>query len=128
MRQPSLHRSPPLRSPADRSVRRALRSTFFVVTCLTRLVASTGRHALPSGGAGTEALGPMGATGRGYTNPSALADDIRTPKDGLERVPALRPKLPSAERLLPYLRRIDANRVYANWGPLVEELEFRIAD
>ena len=42
-------------------------------------------------------------------------------------IPVLRPLLPSAERLLPYLRRIDRVRVYSNHGPLVEELERRLA-
>jgi dTDP-4-amino-4,6-dideoxygalactose transaminase len=41
-------------------------------------------------------------------------------------IPVLRPCLPSAERLLPYLRRIDATRVYTSWGPLVLELEERL--
>jgi dTDP-4-amino-4,6-dideoxygalactose transaminase len=41
-------------------------------------------------------------------------------------VPALRPQLPSAERLLPYLERIDAARKYTNWGPLACELESRL--
>jgi dTDP-4-amino-4,6-dideoxygalactose transaminase len=41
-------------------------------------------------------------------------------------IPVLRPRLPAVERLLPYLRRIDATRVYANWGPLVLELEERL--
>src|SRR3954452_20462497 len=41
-------------------------------------------------------------------------------------IPVLRPYLPSAERLLPYLRRIDATRVYTSWGPLALELEERL--
>jgi dTDP-4-amino-4,6-dideoxygalactose transaminase len=41
-------------------------------------------------------------------------------------IPVLRPRLPSAERLLPYLRRIDATRVYTSWGPLALELEERL--
>jgi dTDP-4-amino-4,6-dideoxygalactose transaminase len=41
-------------------------------------------------------------------------------------VPLLRPRLPGADRLLPYLRRIDANRVYSNHGPLVVEFEERL--
>ena len=40
----------------------------------------------------------------------------------------MRPKLPAAEALLPYLRRIDATRVYSNWGPLASELEGRLAE
>jgi len=43
------------------------------------------------------------------------------------KVPVLRPLLPTAERLLPYLRRIDATRTYSNYGPLVLELEGRLA-
>src|SRR3954447_25841405 len=38
-------------------------------------------------------------------------------------IPVLRPRLPSAEQLLPYLRRIDATRIYTSWGPLALELE-----
>lgn len=36
------------------------------------------------------------------------------------------PDLPSAEELLPYLRRIDAARWYSNFGPLVCEFEERL--
>ena len=42
-------------------------------------------------------------------------------------VPVLRPLLPSADRLLPYLRRIDAMRLYSNHGPLSLELKARLA-
>jgi len=42
-------------------------------------------------------------------------------------VPVFRPQLPDAARLLPYLRRIDDSRTYTNWGPLVTELEQRLA-
>jgi dTDP-4-amino-4,6-dideoxygalactose transaminase len=38
-----------------------------------------------------------------------------------------RPLLPPAEALLPYLRRIDSARIYANMGPLAREFEDRIA-
>jgi dTDP-4-amino-4,6-dideoxygalactose transaminase len=41
-------------------------------------------------------------------------------------IPVLRPLLPSADRLLPYLRRIDQSRTYTNWGPLATELERRL--
>jgi dTDP-4-amino-4,6-dideoxygalactose transaminase len=41
-------------------------------------------------------------------------------------IPVLRPLLPSAEQLLPYLRRVDATRVYTSWGPLALELEERL--
>ena len=33
-------------------------------------------------------------------------------------VPVLLPHLPSADQLLPYLRRIDSSRIYSNYGPL----------
>ena len=42
-------------------------------------------------------------------------------------VPVMRPRLPSAQRLFPYLQRIDSSRVYSNLGPLATELEGRLA-
>ena len=44
-----------------------------------------------------------------------------------ERIPLMMPSLPTADELLPYLRRIDANRWYSNFGPLCSEFEARIA-
>jgi dTDP-4-amino-4,6-dideoxygalactose transaminase len=41
-------------------------------------------------------------------------------------IPVARPRLPKAEDLLPYLRRIDERRTYSNWGPLNTELEARL--
>jgi dTDP-4-amino-4,6-dideoxygalactose transaminase len=43
-------------------------------------------------------------------------------------VPVLRPQLPSTDRIVPYLRRMDAARIYSNWGPLSGEFEARICD
>lgn len=43
-------------------------------------------------------------------------------------LPIARPRLPAAELLLPWLQRIDANRTYTNFGPLVAELERQLAD
>ena len=43
-------------------------------------------------------------------------------------IPVMRPRLPDADALLPYLRRIDANRWYSNFGPLGQELEIRLAE
>lgn len=37
------------------------------------------------------------------------------------------PDLPSANEVFPYLQRIDASRQYSNFGPLVRELEARLA-
>jgi dTDP-4-amino-4,6-dideoxygalactose transaminase len=44
------------------------------------------------------------------------------------RIPIMRPKLPAAERLVEYLRRIDRSRFYSNFGPLVCALEERLAE
>lgn len=41
-------------------------------------------------------------------------------------VPVMSPRLPVAARLLPYLERIDASRIYTNYGPLVDEFEERL--
>ena len=43
-------------------------------------------------------------------------------------IPVARPLLPDTDALLPYLRRIDATRIYANWGPLNAELERRLGE
>jgi dTDP-4-amino-4,6-dideoxygalactose transaminase len=42
-------------------------------------------------------------------------------------IPVYRSRLPGAKRLLPYLKRIDGNRWYANRGELVVELERRLS-
>jgi len=42
-------------------------------------------------------------------------------------IPILRPRLPSADRIAPYLQKIDAARFYTNFGPLVLSLEERLA-
>jgi dTDP-4-amino-4,6-dideoxygalactose transaminase len=42
-------------------------------------------------------------------------------------VPVARPRLPTAAAVLPYLERIDQARWYSNFGPLVQELEARLA-
>jgi dTDP-4-amino-4,6-dideoxygalactose transaminase len=47
--------------------------------------------------------------------------------DTLDDIPLMRAQLPDADALLPYLRRIDANRWYTNFGPLVRDLEQRLA-
>ena len=40
----------------------------------------------------------------------------------------MQPKLPIAQHLLPYLNRIDESRIYSNFGPLVIQLEERLAE
>ena len=44
------------------------------------------------------------------------------------RVPLMVPELPTLAALTPYLERIDRNRWYSNFGPLVRELEARLAE
>lgn len=43
-------------------------------------------------------------------------------------VPVLRPRLPDASALLPYLQRIDESGTYSNFGPLYREFAERLAD
>src|SRR5262245_13242138 len=42
------------------------------------------------------------------------------------RLQVMRPRLPDAERILPYLRSIDEARVYSNYGPLSSALADRL--
>ncbi|MGH9441848.1 MAG: DegT/DnrJ/EryC1/StrS family aminotransferase [Thermoanaerobaculia bacterium] len=53
--------------------------------------------------------------------------DRPLPEEAEPTVPVLRPRLPGVERLTPYLRRIDASRIYSNYGPLARELEGRLS-
>src|SRR4030081_381130 len=46
----------------------------------------------------------------------------------MPNIPVMRPKLPVADRLVGYLRRIDGSRLYSNFGPLACSLEDRLAD
>lgn len=43
-------------------------------------------------------------------------------------IPVMSPSLPTAEELLPYLRRMDRSHWYSNFGPLYGELVDRFAD
>ena len=40
----------------------------------------------------------------------------------------MRPTLPPPERVVPYLDRMHKARLYSNFGPLVRELEARLAE
>jgi dTDP-4-amino-4,6-dideoxygalactose transaminase len=42
-------------------------------------------------------------------------------------IPVMRPLLPAADKILPYLERIDQARYYTNHGPLLVDLERRLA-
>lgn len=57
-------------------------------------------------------------------NDSSLHD----PRDaGRRAVPVMRPRLPTAEAIVGYIREIDAANVYSNFGPLEERLRARLA-
>lgn len=56
-----------------------------------------------------------------------IAPSVMTEKSPAVRVPLLTAQLPSLERIAPYLERIDRNGWYSNFGPLVQELEARLA-
>ncbi len=43
------------------------------------------------------------------------------------RIPLMRPLLPKADLLVPYLRKIDQTRWYSNFGPMVDAFEARLA-
>lgn len=43
-----------------------------------------------------------------------------------EKIKVLIPQLPSADEILPYLRRIDEKRTYSNYGPLTTEFRDRL--
>lgn len=51
--------------------------------------------------------------------PRLFMENAQTPM----RIPLLVPDLPTADELLPWLQRIDKNRWYTNFGPLVLEFE-----
>jgi dTDP-4-amino-4,6-dideoxygalactose transaminase len=42
-------------------------------------------------------------------------------------LPVMRPRLPTAQDVLPYLHRMDRSRIYSNFGPLSGEFEARVA-
>lgn len=45
----------------------------------------------------------------------------------VEEIKVLIPRVPEAEKILPYLKRIDENRIYSNFGPLNSELIRRLS-
>lgn len=57
----------------------------------------------------------------------ALNAAMRLPEPACDPIPAARPRLPPAEAILPYLKRIDQSRQYSNFGPLCGEFESRLA-
>src|SRR5674476_228797 len=60
---------------------------------------------------------------------AAIANPARPPQNHcMSLIPIMRPRLPSADRLAPYLKSIDASRLYSNFGPLAVSLEDRLAE
>jgi len=53
-----------------------------------------------------------------------IADEIGQIRD----IPVMRPRLPRYEKLAQYLKQIDENRTYTNYGPLQELLTSRLAE
>ena len=43
-------------------------------------------------------------------------------------IPILVPKVPSLDSILPYLKKIDANQIYSNNGPLLQDLITRLSN
>ena len=60
-------------------------------------------------------------------DPLRSAATVKLPTMAPGNLPVARPRLPSADDILPYLRRIDEARWYSNFGPLLTELELRLA-
>lgn len=46
----------------------------------------------------------------------------------MEKIPLLVPLMPTIDQALTYLRQIDSNRHYTNFGPLSRQLEQRVSD
>lgn len=44
-----------------------------------------------------------------------------------QRIPVMRPLLPTAEAISPFLKKIDSSRIYSNFGPVEHELTLRLA-
>jgi dTDP-4-amino-4,6-dideoxygalactose transaminase len=59
--------------------------------------------------------------------PYPLPNESRGPRRALALLPVLKPQLPLAASILPYLEEIDARRWYSNAGPLVTRLEEQLS-
>lgn len=42
-------------------------------------------------------------------------------------IPVMKPRIPSAKQVIPYLRRMDESGTYSNFGPLIGEFESRVS-
>jgi len=70
---------------------------------------------------------PIAMSSMSSSPPSSVPDRSSEGSNKPARVPVHRPRLPAAEALLPYLKRIDDARWYTNFGPLLGEFELRLA-
>jgi dTDP-4-amino-4,6-dideoxygalactose transaminase len=76
-------------------------------------------------------LNSDGATS--FQNERILVETSRIVKNNqqmtivMSTISVMRPKLPSAERVTPYLKKIDSARIYSNYGPLTCSFEARLA-
>jgi dTDP-4-amino-4,6-dideoxygalactose transaminase len=61
------------------------------------------------------------------SRPRERATPAHVVQPALVPLPVLKPQLPSAASILPYLEAIDARRWYSNAGPLVTELEEQLS-
>lgn len=63
---------------------------------------------------------------RNREQPSRIGSTLRHPYTG-PVIPVMRPQLPTAEQVRPWLEAMDASHTFSNFGPLVRELENRHA-
>jgi dTDP-4-amino-4,6-dideoxygalactose transaminase len=56
-----------------------------------------------------------------------LSDDMNQVSAAMASIPVMRPRLPAARALAPYLEKIDSRRIYSNFGPLARALEDRLS-
>ncbi len=45
-----------------------------------------------------------------------------------QKIPVMKPLLPTVDKIVPYMQEVDKNRWYANFGPLVMKFEERMAE
>jgi dTDP-4-amino-4,6-dideoxygalactose transaminase len=64
---------------------------------------------------------------RGLREPAMRGKGMTTSDSRIAPISVLRPLLPDADALLPYLRRIDQTRLYSNFGPLASEFALRLS-
>jgi dTDP-4-amino-4,6-dideoxygalactose transaminase len=60
--------------------------------------------------------------------PYPVPNESRRPRAALAVLPVLKPQLPLAASILPYLEEIDARRWYSNAGPLVTRFEEQLSN